>query len=194
MIRREIITVVAAILLVGALAWALTQGLERMMRPPGDTVQEEVAAPPPATPLRHITATLFHVSGDGQHLVAAQHEVPFGEGPVEQGRQIVLAQITTAAAPPLIAAVPQGTTLRSFYLSERGEAFVDLGPEILTAHAGGSAAELLTVYAIVNAVTANLPAAARVQLLVDGKEVDTLKGHVDLRRPLRRNNALIRLE
>jgi hypothetical protein len=194
MIRREIIAIVGAVLLVGLLAWALTQGLERVMRPPAGTAPEAVAAPPPAAPLRHITATLFHVSSDGQHLVAAQHEVLFGEGPVEQGRQIVLAQITTAPAAPLVGAVPQGTTLRSFYLSERGEAFVDLGPEILTAHTGGSAAELLTVYAIVNAVTANLPAAVRVQLLVDGKEVDTLKGHVDLRRPLRRSDALVRLE
>ena len=40
-------------------------------------------------------------------------------------------------------------------------------------------------YAIVNAVTANLPAVQRVQILIDGKEVDTLAGHVDLRRPLR---------
>ena len=34
----------------------------------------------------------------------------------------------------------------------------------------------MTVSAIVNAVTANLPAVRRVQLLVDGKEVDTIAG------------------
>jgi hypothetical protein len=27
----------------------------------------------------------------------------------------------------------------------------------------------------------------RVQILIDGKEADTLAGHVDLRRPLRKN-------
>jgi hypothetical protein len=43
---------------------------------------------------------------------------------------------------------------------------------------------LLTVYAIVNAVTTNLPAVQRVQILVDGKEVDTIAGHIDVRRPL----------
>jgi hypothetical protein len=31
----------------------------------------------------------------------------------------------------------------------------------------------------------NLPAITRVQILIDGKEVDTLAGHVDLRNPLR---------
>jgi len=46
---------------------------------------------------------------------------------------------------------------------------------------------LLTVYAIVNAVTANLSSVERVQILIDGKQVDTLAGHVDLRRPLAKN-------
>jgi hypothetical protein len=42
------------------------------------------------------------------------------------------------------------------------------------------------VYAIVNALTVNLPDITSVQVLVDGKEVDTLVGHLDLRHPLRR--------
>lgn len=33
----------------------------------------------------------------------------------------------------------------------------------------------------------NLPAITRVQILIDGKEADTLAGHVDLRHPLQKN-------
>jgi spore germination protein GerM len=142
--------------------------------------------------VRHITATLFYGSDDGQFLVPLKREVPFGEGPVEQGRQIVLAQLQQQAPPPLVSAIPPGTTLRRFYVSDRGDAFVDLGSEVTANHPGGSVAELFTVYAIVNAVTANLPAISRVQILVDGREVDTLAGHVDLRRPLLRNDTLVR--
>jgi hypothetical protein len=40
------------------------------------------------------------------------------------------------------------------------------------------------VQAVVHAVTANLPAVQRVQILVDGKEVDTIAGICDVRRPL----------
>jgi hypothetical protein len=50
---------------------------------------------------------------------------------------------------------------------------------------------MLTVHALVNAVTANLPAVMRVQILIDGREVDTLAGHVDLRRPLVRDRSLV---
>ena len=48
-------------------------------------------------------------------------------------------------------------------------------------------AVMLTVYTLVNALTENLPAITAVQVLVDGKEVETLSGHIDLRRPLAKN-------
>jgi hypothetical protein len=190
--QRAVLATVAAVIVVVLAGWGITVGLERVMRTPVESAPAAESAPQqqPA-PVRHITATLFYTSADAQRLVAVQREVPFGEGTVDQGRQIVIAQLTMPPETPLMSAVPAGATLRGFYVSERNEAFVDLGPEIVAAHPGGSAAELLTVYSIVNAVAANLPALTQVQILVDGKEVDTLAGHVDLRRPLQRNDALL---
>jgi len=192
--RRAVISIIAGVVVVFTAAWALTVGLERVMRPrsDGEASAAPTAQPPrPAAPERHITATIFYASPDAQRLVPVKREVPFGEGPIEQGRQIVNAQLTMPAPASTIGVVPQGAVLRSFYVTEKGDAFVDLGPEIAAGHPGGSAAELLTVYAIVNAVAVNLPAVQRVQILIDGKEADTLAGHVDLRRPLRRNDAII---
>jgi germination protein M len=195
MTRPRLVKISAGIGLLLLAAWGLTVALERVMRGPGNQPAADTAARPgePApTPTRHITATLFYGSADGQFLVPVQREVPYGDGPVEQGRQIVLAQLQQASPSELVAAIPPGTTLRRFYVTDGGDAFVDLGPEIVANHPGGSVAELFTVYAIVNAVTANLPAITRVQLLVDGREVDTLAGHIDLRRPLQRNDTLVR--
>lgn len=184
--------VIGAIAVLLLAAWGLTQGLERLMqRQAGAPAGEAPGEPPGEAPVRHITATLFYGSDDGMHLVPVQREVPFGEGPADQGRQILLAQLAIAPDPPLVQVIPPGTTLRRFYVSGRGDAFVDLGPEIMQAHPGGSTAELLTVYAIVHAVLANLPALTSVQILVDGREVDTLAGHVDLRRPMQRNDAIV---
>jgi germination protein M len=189
---RGIVAIAGAVGLVGLLAWGLTAGLERVMRPAAPAADTAAAPPEPAaTPVRHITATLFVGAADGQHLTPVQREVPFGEGTVEQGRQLVIAQLEAGADAPLIRVVPAGATLRAFYVTEGGEAFVDLGPEIVAAHPGGTTAEQLTVYAIVNAIITNLPSVASVQLLVDGREVDSLAGHVDLRRPLTRNDAVL---
>ena len=123
------------------------------------------------------------MSNDGLRLVPTEREVPFAEGTLEQARQIVEAQLEPAP-PPLVSAIPAGTSLRSVFLAAGNEAFVDLSREVSAAHPGGAANEILTVYSIVDALTTNLPALSAVQILVDGHEVDTLAGHVDLRRPL----------
>jgi len=67
----------------------------------------------------------------------------------------------------------------------------DLDPAIKKSHPGGTLQELMTVYTIVNCVLTNLPDLQEVQILIGGQEADTLAGHVDLRRPLRKNDSLI---
>jgi hypothetical protein len=173
------------------LAWLLFIGLPRWYGAP--TATRAVAAPSATAPLppgRKIKARLFYVADDGLRLVASERDVPFGEGTVQQAREIISVQIAPVAE-PLLSAVPPGTRLRSLFVGERGDAYVDLSRELSSSHEGGSLNELLTVYTIVNALTANLPAITAVQLLVDGKEVDTLAGHVDLRRPLTQNLAWV---
>lgn len=154
---------------------------------------EEPAAPSAAAAApesRKIKARLFYVADDGVRLVPGEREVPFGATTLDQARRIVEAQLEPVA-PPLVSPIPAGTRLRALYLTEANEAFVDLSAEVRSAHQGGLTTEILTVYAIVDALTVNLPALAGVQILVDGREVDTLAGHVDLRRPLTRSSLWV---
>jgi hypothetical protein len=177
--------------LLAALAWVVNEGLERLVTPrPQATLSAPGAAASDAAVPR-ITATLFYGASDGSGLVAVQREVPLAEGVVQQGRAVLVAQLEPAPSPH-VSVIPEGTVLRAFYVTEQGDAFVDLSPEVSARHPGGSFTELLTVNAIVNAVTANLPSIQRVQILVDGREADTLAGHVDLRRPLQRDDSLVR--
>lgn len=180
--NRRTAVPVATIILAAAAAWVLFVGLPRWYAPKPPAAAPTTAAAAPSAG-RKITATLYYVSDDGTELVGFQREVPFGEAVVDQARQIVEAQIAPAA-PPLASAIPQGTALRNLYLTDKGDAFVDLSADVRAKHPGGSLDELFTVYTIVNALTVNLPAIQRVQILIDGKEADTLAGHVDLRHPL----------
>ena len=145
---------------------------------------------PPPQPGRKIKARLFYINDDGTRLTTLEREVPYAEAAVDQAREIVVAQIGPVAE-PVVSAIPPGTTLRALFLTDRGDAFVDLSKEIVDAHPGGSINELLTIYTIVDALTANMPAIQSVQVLVNGKEVETIAGHVDVRRPLAKNLALV---
>ena len=190
--QRLSLLIAVGLIALGLVAWGVMWGLQRLNGGPSDAEPAAVAsAPPPGVP--RITATLFYATADGLSLVAVRREVRLAEAAVQQAREILSAQFQAAPA-PYVSVIPQGTELRAFYSTDRGDAFVDLTSQVATAHPGGSSTELLTVYAIVNAVTANLPAIQRVQILIDGREVDTLAGHVDLRRPLERDLSLVRAE
>lgn len=190
MIRKRLLQIGGAVAVVVFTAWAASQLLERMVSPVAP--QQSPAAPTaPAPTVAHIIATLYYGTPDGQGLAAVKREVPLGDGPRAQGRQILESELEPAPA-PYVSLIPLGTMLRAFFITDRGDAFVDLSPEVSTMHPGGSTNELLTVYAIVNTLTANLSSVERVQILIDGKQADTLAGHVDLRRPFERDTSLVR--
>lgn len=188
MTRRAILSLVGFVAAAALLWWVLFVGIPAWFRnaPPDPVLGDEAAAPADPATQRKITATLYYISEDGMSLLPVQREIPYGEAVVDQARQIVEAQLAPAEA-PLASAIPPGTALRAVYLTDRGDLFVDLSPEVTANHTGGALDELFTVYTLVNVLTVNLPAVQRVQLLIDGKESDTLAGHVDLRNPLTRN-------
>jgi len=190
MTRTRWIQLAAAIVVVIAAAWSASRLLEQMVSPRPEPQNAETPAAPAAN-VPHIIATLYYGTADGQALAAVKREVPLGDGPRAQGRQILESELE-AAPSPYLSLIPAGTMLRAFYITDRGDAFVDLSPEVSTMHPGGSTNELLTVYAIVNTVTANLSSVERVQILIDGKQADTLAGHVDLRRPFERDTSLVK--
>lgn len=170
-----------------AVGWLIVAGTPRwfgprvVATPTGTATPETVAAD-----VRRIRASLFFVSEDGLRLVAVEREVPYGDNTTEQARAI-LTELLAPAPEPLAAALPDGTALRGVYITDRGEAYVDLSGTATSAHRGGSLDELFSVYAVVNTLTTNLPAIGAVQILVDGREVDSLAGHIDLRHPLQKN-------
>lgn len=137
-----------------------------------------------------VEATLFYISDDGMQLVGFERRLKREPGIAAQARRIIEAQLAEPP-PPLLSPIPRGTRVHGLYLTDRGDAFVDLSEEVTVGHTGGSLEELFTVYAIVNAVTTNLPSIRAVQILINGSEVDTLVGHVDLQNPLERNMRLV---
>ena len=172
-----------------AVAFATTWLLFATLPDLYDVEPEGEAGPPPAVPTvsdRLTTATLFYVSEDGMQLVGVGVELPHSDDPATQARLIIERQVAPAPE-PYLSAIPEGTRVHALYITRHGDAFVDLSSEVTEAHTGGSLDELFTVYAIVNALTMNVPSIVAVQILVDGREVDTLAGHVDLRHPLTKN-------
>lgn len=68
---------------------------------------------------------------------------------------------------------------------------VDFSRELQKNFVGGSTGEEMLVGSVVNTLT-EFPEIKKVQILVDGQEVETLSGHMDLSQPLPRMTELLK--
>ncbi len=125
---------------------------------------------------------LYFADADGRRLALEAREVM-----VQGVEESVLQSVSELLAGPrkknLSATLPEGVGVRSVYFRD-GIAYVDLTSNLSSNHPGGSWAELLTVYSIINTITENFVEVARVQILIGGRERETLAGHIDISRPL----------
>lgn len=126
----------------------------------------------------------FFGEPDAEGLRRELREVPAGGGVEEDARILVGELLRGPRDSGALPSLPEGTRLlRAFYDERAGILYLDFSDELRTNHWGGSAGELLTVRSLVATVAANLATVRAVQILVDGHEVETLAGHVELSEP-----------
>jgi spore germination protein GerM len=125
------------------------------------------------------SVALYFPSPDQGKLVTESRSMPLAANDSDRIRQIVLALV---AGPTQEAgrALPPTADVRAVFLTSDGTAYLDLSSSALTGFLPGIESETLAVYSIVNSLAANVPAVKKVKILVQGQEVETLDGHVDL--------------
>lgn len=164
------IALVAAVVL-GAVLWFTTRG------------PKEPEAPAPArverVPEGSRTVTLYFAGADEPVLVSEPREVAVGHRIDEQLRQVVDALLSGPEDPKALSAIPPETRLLAVMVdTDSGTVYLDFSSELVASHPGGSAAEYCTVASIVRTVGENFPEVQRVQILVDGSQIETIAGHI----------------
>jgi spore germination protein GerM len=140
------------------------------------------AAPPQPQLEGAFTATLLFASPAGEGLVREGRELDACGDTAECVAELV-SELVNGPIGDLVPTLPSATSVRGVEIA--GDvARVDLGEELVEGLPAGSSAEMMAVYSIVDTVAVNFPRIKRVQLLIDGKPAETLKGHVDVREPL----------
>jgi hypothetical protein len=159
---------------------------------------EEAAGEPSPSPspdaeaARRIRVRLYFEAPDRAGLLPEEREVVFSSDLARQLRTVV-EELAKGSTTGLLPTLPAGTRVLEVFVNRGGVAYVDLSGEAASGLPGGSQAELLTVYSVVNTVVTNFPATSRVQILVDDQVVPSLAGHIDLARPLSPDMTLLAL-
>lgn len=137
------------------------------------------------------TISLYYADPTGEWLTAEQRVIIPAASPEERVERAIQ-ELLKGPQGQLVHPIPPATELRSVRMEKDGVVWLDFSAPLVAAHPGGSSAENLTVYSIVNTVLLNVKDAHRVGILVEGKSIDTLAGHLDCSRPFAADTTVIR--
>jgi spore germination protein GerM len=115
-------------------------------------------------------------------LVSEQRRVAPGLSPSERAKA-ALQELIAGPKGEALRTLPAETKVRELFLDGQGTAYADFTEALSRNHPGGVWCEILTVRSIVQTLAANVPEIKQVQILIEGREVETLAGHIDIRRP-----------
>jgi Sporulation and spore germination len=181
-VTRRIIVIFAVLLVIalglGVYAWYLKRKVARDEQLA--TEQQMAMAPPANGPLTPVT--LYVASDSDATLRKLQVNVALPEERSERARAVLRALFGVYLQPPSPHPIGAGADVRDVFLLGDDTAVVDTNSVFADKHPSGVLAEELTVASIIATLNANDGKIARVKILVNGQERETLAGHADLQR------------
>ena len=182
--RRSKFLAFLLVLLIALFAAGCDPDQPQRPQPPGAADPGKQTTPPAAETMR---LTVYHATKDAMYLVPEVHTVAKTDHPAKSAVELLLVDPKNA---DLVRALPEGTKLRGLTVKDH-VAYVDFSDKLVKGGRGGSASEMLAVGAIVNTLT-EFPDIYKVQILVEGKKLATLYGHLDISEPLSRSDRIIK--
>jgi hypothetical protein len=107
----------------------------------------------------------------------------------QQAREITKALLDGSKA-GLINTFPAGVGIRDVKVNDEGTAFINFNKNLIKLHPGGSTAEMATIYSLTNSVTENVSSIKKVKILIEGKELPSIKGHISTKKAFTPNQEL----
>ncbi len=108
------------------------------------------------------------------------------------GVQILTALIEGPSQASLKPTWPEDTQINAFFITDDGDAFVDLDVNQSKMEQMDVSSEFLAIYSLVNSLTLNISKIKQVKILIQGKEAQTLAGHIGLGHFYRTNMLIVK--
>ena len=134
--------------------------------------------------------TLYFSDANERFLSPEKRQIPKEKDLAGQARELVKA-LLDGSKTQLVNTFPAHTELQNVKIEAGRKAYVSFNKSFVRNHPKGSTSEMATIYSLTNTLTANLPDLKEVTLLVDGKELPSIGGHIDTRHPFTTNKDLL---
>jgi spore germination protein GerM len=179
MIPRHLIIGVAVLLAVAlgmsVYVWRMRGRVDRSEVSAANT---QPVAPPVSGSSEQVT--LYVAYDDSGVLRPKPVRIPLPSGRQERAAETLRALLNLYLDKVSPHPLGAGSEIRDVYLVDPGLAVIDVNAAFADGHRSGVLVEELTVASLVQTLSTNIPGIARVKILVEGNERDTLAGHADL--------------
>ena len=140
-------------------------------------------------PPKQISFTIYRAAADGSEKLIPETFTMTDNGKALPENALLALVGAKPQSTKFEDVIPNGTRVLSFSITPEGTALANFSKEIVK-NGQGSYNEVMMTGAIVNTLT-EFPEVKQVQILVEGKKVITLGGHLDVEDPLKRNESLL---
>lgn len=135
-----------------------------------------------------LTVKVYYPDEQGMKLQAVKKTVKVGS--VDKYTATLKALLDGTKEKGLATIVPKQSKIKSVKV-QGDTAYVDFDDNLIKKFIGGSTGEEMLVGSIVNTLT-EFTEIKQVQILVEGKKIESLSGHLDLTKPVERMDNLIK--
>ena len=134
--------------------------------------------------------TIYFSDKQERFLVPETRYIIKEEDDALQAKEIVKA-LLDGSKTGLVNTYPSGVSVKDVKVNNDGTAFINFDDNLSKLHPGGSAAEMASIYSLVNSLTENVSSIKQVKIIMEGSELTSIKGHISTRKAFRRDTELI---
>ena len=124
-----------------------------------------------------IPVEIYFSDPQERFLVPEKRYIYQEENAVDQAKELIKT-LLEGSKTGKVNTFPAKVSLRDVKLDPDGVLQVSFSENLTKLHPGGSAAEMATIYSLTNTLAANVPDVKAVKLLVEGKKLLSIKGHI----------------
>ena len=135
--------------------------------------------------------TLYFSDEGEEYLIGEKREIVKRDEVREEAEETIH-ELIRGPKGKLLRTLPPQTKILALQVDTKGVARINFNQALHRDHPGGSSAEMMTLYSIVNSLAFNFPQIKQVQILIEGEKSQTIAGHLSLEEPISSKPDLIK--
>ena len=131
-----------------------------------------------ALKMKEKQVAIIWFSDQQELLLVGEKRYIFKEGDAAAQAKEVVKALLDGSKEKKVNTFPAGVSVLDVKIDDAGVAYVNFTKSLIKLHPGGSSAEMASINSLTSSLTQNVPEIKKVKILVEGKELTSIKGHI----------------